>query len=84
MLTSDQARQLKEAGLTADNHKRGHLSLGSSSYPGVRSQAGERENNVLRMEENGGRMEGVDEEEVRGGARNKKIICSRGRVYQKY
>ena len=42
--------------------QRGHLSFGSSSYPGVRSQAhkklGGRANNLLRMKKNGGSRRG--------------------------
>ena len=42
----DHVMQLKEAGLTADNHNVDTSRSGVLAIPGVRSQAGERANNI--------------------------------------
>jgi hypothetical protein len=46
-------KKLKEGWADSRQPQRGHLSLGSSNYPGVRSKAGEKSKEI-EMEENGG------------------------------
>jgi hypothetical protein len=65
--------QLKEAGLTADNHNVDNSSSGVLASPASTRKLGKRAKNILRMEEE----KGV-EEEGRGGANKKRN--NRGRV----